>query len=613
MRMFDKRIDASEVKGKIDFGIITIREDEFEAVLQRFPVESFASGKQTYSLSRLETSTSNEYRIAMVRCPEQGNAMGQSVAHNLIEDLNPQWILLVGIGGSLPSDEHTLGDVVLSSRLHDFNVSARMETGVEYEARGGPMHPSVQDLIGQIPALKQFLELWSSEEKILVKRPTVSFKKDRFYGSQEWIRSVKDSLKVNFDKEFGRTEPTVITGSVVSTDSLIKDSKIAAQWKTTARQLRVIEMELSGIYEAARLTNTPVLAIRGISDIVGYKRSAEWTRYAANAAAAFTLSLLRSHPIKPFSVQTEPTKINESVFKLNPINFYETLPSNTTSLNLNEKLYSNWLKVSYYASQIYTVHTVLKTRAAVWNRLNVEAEDLRDDWVYHGNTLYSFHDFSEDYWRSVIDSDPEPQPITSWANSNETQRTNIFIELLKKSLIELAKARDLRYSHRRPLRYLYFASTDNLQPRIVSTKSLKRTGSHTVFNKYERKGKIVFYRHSAFRFHFVSFNGEWYLEITPTYHYTKDGKTLYPFYEDELTGIKKQENNQAVFRQVLFWEEILKNDPSNYIQQERKYPYLEFGELMSFQFQHGILDEVWRKTETSLKENASNQGVFVFK
>ena len=30
-------MDAAELKGKVDFGIITIREDEFEAVLQRFP------------------------------------------------------------------------------------------------------------------------------------------------------------------------------------------------------------------------------------------------------------------------------------------------------------------------------------------------------------------------------------------------------------------------------------------------------------------------------------------------------------------------------------------------------------------------------------------------
>jgi len=31
------KFQASEIRGQIHFGIITIRQDEFEAVLQRFP------------------------------------------------------------------------------------------------------------------------------------------------------------------------------------------------------------------------------------------------------------------------------------------------------------------------------------------------------------------------------------------------------------------------------------------------------------------------------------------------------------------------------------------------------------------------------------------------
>ena len=41
----------------------------------------------------------------------------------------------------------------------------------------------------------------------------------------------------------------------------------------------------------------PMLAIRGISDIVGLKRSEAWTEFACAAAAAFTRAFLRTLPI----------------------------------------------------------------------------------------------------------------------------------------------------------------------------------------------------------------------------------------------------------------------------------------------------------------------------
>lgn len=118
--MRQEEVDISGLKGKVDFGIITVREDEYLAVLQRLRPERMVTGRQTYSLTRLRTTNQGEYLIASVRCVEQGTAEGQKVANNLIEDLNPSWILLVGIAGSVPDYEYTLGDVVLATRLHDF-------------------------------------------------------------------------------------------------------------------------------------------------------------------------------------------------------------------------------------------------------------------------------------------------------------------------------------------------------------------------------------------------------------------------------------------------------------------------------------------------------------
>jgi hypothetical protein len=40
---------------------------------------------------------------------------------------------------------------------------------------------------------------------------------------------------------------------------------------------------------------------------------------------------------------------------------------------------------------------------------------------------------------------------------------------------------------------------------------------------------VKFYRHSAFRGRFASFDGVWYLEITPEYLFTRDGRKVSRF------------------------------------------------------------------------------------
>lgn len=184
---------SSELRGKIDFGIITIREDEFRAVLERFSAETLVTGRQRYAVSKIRTINEDDYLVASVRCIEQGNAQSQNVAKNLIEDLDPQWILLVGIAGSVPSLEYTLGDVILSSRLHDFCISASIENSnqqvtQQFSVAGGPMHPDVQKLLAHLPALEPFLDGWNSAESIKFSRPKISSSPKNLFGDPEGKR-----------------------------------------------------------------------------------------------------------------------------------------------------------------------------------------------------------------------------------------------------------------------------------------------------------------------------------------------------------------------------------------------------------------------------------------
>jgi len=283
----------------IDVGIISIREDEYKAVLDRLKCHLRAERHRTYAIADVQHRSGIIYKVGVVRCVEAGPNAGQDTARDLIEDLDPQWLAVVGIGGAVPSPEFTLGDVVVASRLHDFVVSASFQgASPQFANQGGPMSKAIQDLVASLEALRPEMAGWQSAQSIKSPRPSVDLAPNNFYGSDEWREKTLHSL----DRYFGisplRSGPEIIVRSIASSGTLIKDTAVIQTWQTTARDLAVVEMELGGVYSAARRKprEYPILAVRGISDIVGFKRSPEWTQYACDTAAAALIAILQNLP-----------------------------------------------------------------------------------------------------------------------------------------------------------------------------------------------------------------------------------------------------------------------------------------------------------------------------
>ena len=287
------------VKGQIDFAIITIREDEFTAVLERFAPEPLYFGDRRYVIGRVNLKGDDYYQVAIARSTDQGEGPAQDLARDMIEQLDPEWLLVVGIAGGLPNDDFTLGDVVIAKRILDFSVKAISEgKPPEYDVRGWA-HPLVERACAALPAMRKQLEgEWNRLESIGVSRPEVQLEQeDNFYGDDAWMLKVKTSLERHFKEP---RSPRFTTAVIAATEELVKSPALVQLWLQDARSMRAVEMELAGVYQAARRSEHqyPVLAIRGISDIVGFKRDSDWTDYACHSAAAFAYTLVRSGFLK---------------------------------------------------------------------------------------------------------------------------------------------------------------------------------------------------------------------------------------------------------------------------------------------------------------------------
>ena len=298
-------MELHEARGNVDFAIITVREDELQAVLDRvdrFPNDTVESQNRFYRISQVPVRDGPTALVAVARAFEQGTGEAQTVAHHIIDDLEPHWILLVGIAGGIPDFEYTLGDVILATRINDLTVQALQEGRPPQVAiAGGPSRHEVTKLITALPMLRSKFQGWSTRESMGRERPPVDLDRPgSFYGDKAWREQVRASLTHHFGPGVPVREPEVRAGPINSSDALIKDTKTLQRWRDLTRNALAVEMEAAGVFRAVRSGGRefPFLSIRGLSDIVGFKRHPAWTAYACHSAAAFALALIQSGLIK---------------------------------------------------------------------------------------------------------------------------------------------------------------------------------------------------------------------------------------------------------------------------------------------------------------------------
>lgn len=285
-----------EARPRVDVAILSIKEEEFRAVLDAFPedvgLHVGPTSHRHYNLRSADAGGGAQYQVAIVRHGEQGTGEAQNVARDLLEELQPALILVVGIAGGVPSDDLTLGDVVLSLQISDYTLHLRKEgTETEYSTAGGPIAREISGSVVNLPAREADLGDWTSG---LPPRPPVEPDEANLYGPEDWKKRVRDSVNRHFGRK-PRTKPRFASGVLGSSDALIKDANVLIAWLKTSRNLLAVEMESAGVYRATR-DRCPMVAIRGLSDVVGLKRDERWTQYACRSAAAFARAYLRTTP-----------------------------------------------------------------------------------------------------------------------------------------------------------------------------------------------------------------------------------------------------------------------------------------------------------------------------
>jgi len=254
----------------IDFAFVTALPKERDAILKQLDTyERIQQGfEPTYYRGRIIIPATHEsYEVVVTMLLGMGTGEAAIASMEVLRRWRPANVIMVGIAAGVPG-KVTLGDVVVADFVFYYELAKRTSRG---EQRRGQYFPSDRLLYDR--ALAYEASDWT--QKISTKRP-------------DTLHRDLPVLSVHF-------------GAIASGEKILADAKTLARLLDECPELLAVAMEGAGVAGAASHQAQPTrfLEVRSICDYGNEQKNDDWQAFAAEAAAAFTVSLLRSRPVPP--------------------------------------------------------------------------------------------------------------------------------------------------------------------------------------------------------------------------------------------------------------------------------------------------------------------------
>ena len=270
------------------------------------------------------------------------------------------------------------------------------------------------------------------------------------------------------------------------------------------------------------------------------------------------------------------------------------------AMPLEETVFSDLLPVRSLPPLIYTAKTPFESRKAIFAHAGPNSS-LTGSWTVHGKAIYAFEDLNSRPWKTYCEEGTiEKHPTSLLADSEISATKNVFVELLNFTLKDQLYDQGLGYCN---AGYFFQKPDVALGQRKATYNSRLKKATRVMFSAYPNQdgSAVSFYRHTAFKAQFYRFSGKWFLQVVPTYHFTSDGYRVSSLTSAALSGIKRLENNAAVYGHVLMWARILQQQTDWNAKPRRIF----FADPLRFQSLTGFEDEVWLKQHPSDEEAGS--------
>lgn len=216
----------------------------------------------------------------------------------------------------------------------------------------------------------------------------------------------------------------------------------------------------------------------------------------------------------------------------------------------SETLTTNLLKIERFAPMIHWAEAAVSDRGEAWAAMG-DNGSFDGGFILSAGNVYSLSPLTGALG-PLCRTEPKSFPTSEWHESEDAETRRRFVQLLNFTL---------RAIHHRELKfhldkhYVFHVASPNAEPRKLN---FGKGGGRTVFSIYrDTENKITYCRNYAAYLTFKRFEDQWYLEINPTYHYTRDGEHESPYSAEKLSKMKRLERNATVRGLVTHWARLL--------------------------------------------------------
>lgn len=208
-------------------------------------------------------------------------------------------------------------------------------------------------------------------------------------------------------------------------------------------------------------------------------------------------------------------------------------------------------------SEIYVASTPHTSKQAMAILFSGD-ETPRFDWVIKGGTFWSFHDPRRESTAHIVDRDQVDVIDTSMIALHEDIDEQHNFSFLLRQVLRHQYGHDLGWNKER--KNFYFLAEAENQTRVFKYQSTVNRAETDIVNAVKDKkdeDKIAFVRHHAFAARFELILDQWFLILSPTYHFTTNGFIPHSYPAALLAGKKRLDNNASLRGQVIMWHRFL--------------------------------------------------------
>jgi hypothetical protein len=246
-----------------------------------------------------------------------------------------------------------------------------------------------------------------------------------------------------------------------------------------------------------------------------------------------------------------------------------------------ERLLTNLMPVRWEADRLYSA-----AASGINSRLLVPPVPAVRD-----GRIWSLRPLPHALIREARLTDLKAGSLEPFRTSSADSDLNLVRELMRRDLLVRHRDRLLWNEHRE---IAYFARGPNQWEPVTYAWSSARASGRAVVSPQEAKTREGFtgYRHDAAEFNIRRLEGEWFVQVKPTYLFTWDGVRVSGHHKDALSKIKRLDKHSTVSQMLRMWQQLLVGKLT--LEPQEPQPY-ELGPLVECSTSRSIIDKTWQQ------------------